>query len=421
MMKMIAGRRHLFVLATVALLLSLVPPASQLFAQGAELLTPTAIPVFEPLQNEDYGYRLDIPSAWQLVDASDMRVITFASPDGSAAAQIMVFEGLDQYQFDSVQGMNDLLIERIGGQLLDAAAYRYARRDAILADVEFQIGEAPVRGYLISIHDPVMPTAIMAYVKSEKYEAYHDFLVSMLDSVSLDGAGDGLPGPMSQFYWPFDWGPSAPESDNSKQIELEILGTKQPIAIDINQAEASQVVIDREARVLSAYAGNRAPRELQEIAWERFFRMIYRDVYARLAPVADAWRSAASESETPREELPQAILSWLQGFDYDRPGGSADFLNPLDTLAESRGDCDSLVLLYAVLLDQLGFDSIIMVSTVHGHALAAVDVPGEGARFPFAGREWLVAELTAPVKLGMIDAQMADPADWMGFVFQRGY
>ena len=55
-----------------------------------------------------------------------------------------------------------------------------------------------------------------------------------------------------------------------------------------------------------------------------------------------------------------------------------------------------------------------MVSDVYSHAMAAVDLAGSGARFPFGGREWLVAELTAPVTLGQIDSTMADPAGWIG-------
>jgi hypothetical protein len=46
--------------------------------------------------------------------------------------------------------------------------------------------------------------------------------------------------------------------------------------------------------------------------------------------------------------------------------------------------------------------------------MAALDLAGGGARFPFADKNWLVAELTAQVNLGMIAQNMADPNQWIG-------
>ena len=59
-----------------------------------------------------------------------------------------------------------------------------------------------------------------------------------------------------------------------------------------------------------------------------------------------------------------------------------------------------------------------MVSLRHAHALVGVDVEGPGARFPYRERQYLVAELTDDVDIGMIAASMADPADWLGIHFR---
>ncbi|WP_460055337.1 hypothetical protein [Spirochaeta dissipatitropha] len=399
-------------LAAMLLLVLLLPLSAVAQNQAAP-----GIQVYEPILVDEYGYRMDPPSGWYLSDASDMRLLTFSSPDGSAVVQILVYTDLN---FVNADQMLVELSAQLRAEVLASERFMYAGRESVLADMEFAAGSEEVRGYAILIDDPVYPMAILGYARQETYEVYHDFLLSFMDSVSLDGGGDGLPGPVSQYLVPFQPGRRG-LGDDAELIELNLAGQSAGFWYDPDQTDASQVLIDREARLLTAYAGDSAPRELQEIAWERFFRMIYRDSYARVSPLADLWRSVARSQEIERERLPAVILSWLQGFDYDRPGGISDFLNPLDTVYLSEGDCDSLVLLYAMILDQLGFDSIIMVSTVHGHALAGVDVEGSGARFPFGGRNWLVAELTAPVDLGLIDATMADPADWMGFIFQRIY
>jgi hypothetical protein len=68
---------------------------------------------------------------------------------------------------------------------------------------------------------------------------------------------------------------------------------------------------------------------------------------------------------------------------------------------------------YIIILRQLGFDAILLVSEKYSHALAAVDVPGEGARFDFGGKRYLVAELTRKVALGRISREMANAAFWL--------
>jgi hypothetical protein len=56
-----------------------------------------------------------------------------------------------------------------------------------------------------------------------------------------------------------------------------------------------------------------------------------------------------------------------------------------------------LALIYATLLDHLGYRNILMVSAEYAHAMVGVDLPGEGARFPFLGTDYLVAEFTDDV------------------------
>ena len=419
MKKRIGVRAQLFVLLCVFFL-----------AGGAGL---SAQMLYEPVLLESCGCRFDPPVGWFLQSFEDGRLATFHSPDSSAFVQMLMMPvPADSAELGAAGAVEiqQQILAQLGAELLDEAAFRYAGRDAHLADVRFSAGAAGVmRGYVLSIFDPLQPVALLAYARIDRYETYHDFLVSFLDSFSADGSGDALPGPMSQFYHPFSR--NARPGNNSQSIELDmpagpnarsagqnILGPS--LQVDMDQADASQAVIDREARVLSAYASG-VPRELQELAWQRFYRMIVRDNYARLTPLAQIWQEWAREQGIELQDIPAYFLQQLQGFAFSRPGGVSDFVNPLTTLAEGRGDCDSLGILYTIVLDQLGIDSILMVSDVHAHAMAAVDVEGQGAHFPFAGRQWLVAELTADVAIGQIAANMADPATWIGINLFREY
>jgi hypothetical protein len=47
-----------------------------------------------------------------------------------------------------------------------------------------------------------------------------------------------------------------------------------------------------------------------------------------------------------------------------------------------------------------------------------VDLQGAGARFDWAGKQWLVAETTAQVALGRIGQKVSDPTHWLGIIFQ---
>ena len=112
--------------------------------------------------------------------------------------------------------------------------------------------------------------------------------------------------------------------------------------------------------------------------------------------------------------MPVRILEWLQSAEYKRTRSLSDLMSPAVCLVEFAGDCDSLGITYAILLHHLGFDAILMASVEYAHAMVGVDIPGEGARFPFQDRQWLVAELTEEVGIGRIAQEMSDIGGWIG-------
>ena len=135
--------------------------------------------------------------------------------------------------------------------------------------------------------------------------------------------------------------------------------------------------------------------------------MIYRDNYSRLD-----YPAALIKEKINTDEMPQKLLTWVQGFEYKRTAGS-DLISPISAAAYHVGDCDSRALLYIILLNHYGIDSALMVSSVYSHAMAAVDIEGPGARMLIDKKGYLVAETTADVALGQIASDMADPANWI--------
>jgi hypothetical protein len=207
-----------------------------------------------------------------------------------------------------------------------------------------------------------------------------------------------------------------------------VAGRKAQYGYDSASLEAAQVVIRREDRVLKVYAQLYAEKD-QEVAleaWKRFYRVAWRDSYSRLDEIAFRAARAAEESwnesnpaagKMPPEYLAAKTLEWVQGFVYKRSDDGTDFINPFQAAVTGTGDCDSRALLHAIVLQHAGVDAALMVSSKFSHALTACDVPGKGARFPFDGKKWLVAETTDRVGIGLIDDKMSEISEWMGVRF----
>jgi hypothetical protein len=174
--------------------------------------------------------------------------------------------------------------------------------------------------------------------------------------------------------------------------------------------DANQAIVNREFSLLTAYLNT----PLVYPAWNRYYRMIYRDAWKRIERAAFVMESCLPDTA---EGKTAAILSWTQEFTYERDRDGADFMNIPQAFMTRTGDCDSRALLMVLLLKQMGVDAILLVSPEFSHALAAVDCPGTGARFSYEGKDYLIADTTAKVAPGRIASDMADPDKWFAVSF----
>lgn len=353
------------------------------------------------VRNPVFGYSIDLPVGWIEADSSNPYHVAFMSPNGDAMLQIIAL--------DPTTGPNGLAIaEHMLADLSgegDSAPFDYLGYSAALTDLQFVTAGNQARGYMITIDGWEADLVLLSFALLESYDLAHDQLLSALDSFAMGDESALYPGPISYFFYPFP-------SQAGLVGTIPFGGATLTFRTDAVELEAGQVLVEREARILSPYGA--LSRELFEAAWRRYFRIIYRDNFMRLQALAGQISAQLEADRVPRVDYPGEILSWLQGFEYERTGGLSDFRAPLSCVAGSVGDCDSLALTYVILLHHLGFDAIAMVSDRYAHAMAAVDIPGPGARFEFEGRRWLVAEMTDDVALGQIAAEMADPAGWIG-------
>ena len=365
-------------------------------------LLPPLLPA-EEFSLPKYGYTVDIPEGWHVLKASDPQAISFTDSQGFA-----IFE-VQTHQEETFLNVKDYFI-KVKNKLHaqgDGAAFEYYGYSAILADLQFQAAGQSVRGYFVFLLKEGVGISVYAMAPEGHYQEYHDYLLSAVDSFSPHPSTAALPGPISAFYYPFP----GPEQ-KTERVGIPLYsdsGSPVTFSTDRGGIEASSVVMEREARILASYPAGHAS------AWRRFFRMIYKDNYSRLEGLYHALKAKieAERGEKALSRVPEDLLYWLQGFEYRRLGTTSDITPPVQAVLEASGDCDSRGLVYTILLRHFGYSSILLVSHTYGHAVAAVDMPGQGARYTYQGRDYLIAEMTENVNIGLIASDMADPSGWI--------
>lgn len=396
------------------------------------------------------GYSIDLPEAYIYVDGDSKSRFVFSFEDGIASLELAIYPA---NRFDTaLSGAKDTA-KRIGAKA-DYTSFDYCGYDASLAELNFSAGGKAHKGWGLFINN-ASSTGPKARVDADCYDLVllsytaffqnslvWDIVSSAMDGFSMGHEGRLAPGPIG----------AVARNNPEKRQETEAVINFGKVAFkarwDKREAGLCQSLVEREYRVLSSYAS--AP-DFIEAAIARFYRMILKDAAPALDELAllmsMAWEKEAASygslqglnianpvnklpnieerAETPgygaagnARTYAEALLKWVQTFAYERNFEGSDVVNPISAAFEGRGDCDSRVLVMVLLLRQENIESILMYSLKHEHAMIALDVPGAGARYPYRQKGWLVAETTRKIGIGLIDSEMADPADWFAVSFQ---
>jgi hypothetical protein len=346
------------------------------------------------------GASIDMPSGFTAGDGDGRTRFSYFDPVGEMELDILVYEPA---RFAGADAMAAEAAVRLGSRG-DTSIFTYAGRDAALSEIAFTLDGVARKGYALFVAGDAGEAdyALLAHVAASRFDAYGELVISALDGFSIDRSARREPGPISQFLLPW------PAERAGRKTAILPSGA---VNLPWSAEEAAQEleIAEREYRILSRYVDT---DDLWVDAWGRFYRMVYRESAARLDDLAAAFsRSLPADDPT---ECARRVLAWVQGFSYERDLAGIDFVPPLAAAFGRRGDCDARAVVMAIVLEGLGIDCVLMLSREYSHAMLAVDVPGGGQRFPFGGREYLVAETTAKVGLGMIDAEQADFTKWLG-------
>ena len=347
-----------------------------------------------------WGFFIDPPEGFELTGGDGRDRFSFSGPL-EMMFDIVVYNG----RFSSMQELINDIKTRLSNKG-DSDFFTYRGRQAALLKLSFGGND----GWAVAVElDPqsgsnVRPMLIaLAYSTRTGLDMFH---FSALYSICPTFAEKYYPGIIMEYSYP---------RGQARNTPLAVPGLS--AMIYENDAEAAQVLIEREFIILLAYWDT---QYLQD-ASTRFYRFIFRDSFDRVkeAAAAIAYHLGGNSifNEEQKRAYAQKALSFVQSFEYERDLSGSDFVNLVTAITEGKGDCDSRSMLFAVLLEIADIRSAMMVSYYFEHAMGLADVAGTGARFPAVGTQWLVAETTAKIDIGLIDQEQSDPQYWFAVVF----
>ena len=368
------------------------------------------------LTSDSYGYTIDFPKGFDVLDGEE---------DGSSAllkhqfvqVQVMLKVWNDGTYHDAAAALG-ATFGKVGAAG-DIESVRWRNQNCALST--FTMRNAAVQGeqagWAAAYTLPLKKGVLTLLTYADKATAFdlEQFMLSILDSVMIDRGSFRECGLVTAAGF---------SSKEKKDVVLNIAGKRIVTQLGAEDEEAAQFVIDREFEVFKLYVST--PYWME--AWQRFYRQIARDSFGRTKKaafdIAAALRETAEQKDkaNPDAALAQLLLTWVQGFAYERTSADinrADFAPIPAVLAGKGSDCDSRSLLVAVLLKQMNIEACLFISNEYSHAVLGVVLDGKlGQTITADGSAYLVGDTTAStsITLGMIDAGMQDRSKWIPVV-----
>ena len=366
----------------------------------------------EKITDRDFGFSLDIPEGFEIADyTQDGMSYFFSHPNIPVTLVMKITEEPEAKSAAEVLNKNLNKLSAKG----ETDSFKWNGTNC------------GISSFTMTLDDNYFGWSVAAPVKIKNYyvvllcyapesqKGCEQFIISTVNSLCIDSEYLNTPGIITSYAFP---------SEGRKAISLSIGGKQIKTSLDKVDEEASKFVIDLEYAVLNLYANHKMWKE----AWQRYYRMIYRDNAGRLQqPAADIYKSLylelkKSAGQDAEIKYAQSLLTWVQNFSYERAKSKneSDFTSLPGAISGKGSDCDSRSMLVSAILNYMGIDSAILISREYSHAMAVTDIPAPGQTFTMEnGREYLMGETTAHVTWGMIAQEHADRTKWIVVSFDE--
>lgn len=134
----------------------------------------------------------------------------------------------------------------------------------------------------------------------------------------------------------------------------------------------------------------------QQMAYDIFVTTPLDDAYMK--NLADQLRSAAQENGWSDDETLSFALAFVQSLPYTSDKVTTGFDEypryPLETLVDNGGDCEDSAILYASLVQALGYGAVLLSPTGHMAVGVKANADVTGTSYPHEGAQYLYAETT---------------------------
>lgn len=366
----------------------------------------------ESISDKDFKFSLDIPEGFQIDSyTEDGMSYIFLHPNIPVTLVLRIYNNLDKTDSPSV--LKNTLSKLSAKSDIDS--FYWSKKTCAISSFSMTIDQN-YKGWAICAPSLIEGSYInlMCYAPSDKEAACEQFIMSTLNGLCINPDYYYVPGIITSYAFPSQGKTQNKVTINSKTIISQI---------DKADIEASNFVIELEYSVLKLYAKHALWKE----AWQRYYKMIYRDAFGRLEDFSEKTFEALyplAEKENPSNPditYAQYLLSWVQTFNYQRAGNinDSDFTSPLAAICGQGNDCDSRSMLLSILLNSIDVESILLFSIDYSHAMAATNIkaPGQTYKLEENQKEYIFGETTDNVTWGMIAQDQSDRSKWIPVTF----
>lgn len=146
--------------------------------------------------------------------------------------------------------------------------------------------------------------------------------------------------------------------------------------------------------------------------WGDVYKKLVEESKPHLGFIIDSLSNVAIEKELSKEEQANLIVSFIQDIPYSyilsrdcsyeetskHPcvgNASLGILSPYEFIHSLHGDCDTRSVLIYAILEEMGFDPMIVISREYAHAMLAINMPAVGDHLTFKEKNYYFWETTA--------------------------
>lgn len=364
----------------------------------------------EQITDRDFGFSLDIPEGFEIADyTEDGMSYVFSHPNIPVTLVMKLTEEKNAKSAAEVLNKNLKKLNASG----ETDSFKWNGTVCGISNFSMSLDDN-YSGWAVSAPVKIQDyyVILLCYAPESK-KGCEQFIISTINSLSINNEYLNTPGIITSYAFP---------PEGSESVLLKIGGKEIKTSLDKSDEEAAKFVIDLEYSVLNLYANHKMWKE----AWQRYYRMIYRDNAGRLQQTAkniyDSIYPELKKSKPQDADIKyaQALLSWVQTFGYERAQSKieSDFTSLPASIKGKGSDCDSRSMLVSVLLNYTGIDTAMLISREYSHAVVVTDIPAPGQTFTMEnGREYLFGETTARVTWGMLAQDQADRTKWIPVTF----